>query len=183
MEPRRFDTMARSLATPKSRRGLLAGIGLLAAEFLGNTSASAQPSTCPPGTQPDKKAGGCRCAAGRDGCPLGCADLKRDPLNCGRCSNACPRGAVCRKGRCECPPGGCTPESGDCDLYSANGGACYTTETTSVCCADQEAICFTNGSTQDRCCRLNGLACQTDTDCCSAVAGDGRCNNGRCSNF
>ncbi len=45
------------------------------------------------------------CPAGQDQCDGYCADLKRDPNNCGRCGRVCENGR-CLKGKCSaCPVG------------------------------------------------------------------------------
>src|SRR5947209_2420832 len=38
-------------------------------------------------------------------CDGGCADLKTDPANCGKCGKTCPMGAMCVQGSCQCPSG------------------------------------------------------------------------------
>lgn len=45
------------------------------------------------------------CATGQTECPLGCAELPSDPMNCGACGNQCETGRVCSGGTCvaSCP--------------------------------------------------------------------------------
>jgi hypothetical protein len=38
-------------------------------------------------------------------CGGGCADLKTDPNDCGKCGKACPMNAMCVQGSCQCPAG------------------------------------------------------------------------------
>ena len=106
MEPRSFDALTRSLASSKSRRGLLAGIGAL---VLGARGASATVSPCPYPGQTLNKKGDCSCPAGLgDICPgIGCTNRKKDPSNCGSCGTVCSADATCVKGECTCPAGGC----------------------------------------------------------------------------
>lgn len=50
--------------------------------------------------------GGARDAASEAACTSmcngACADLKTDVANCGKCANACPMGATCVQGNCQC---------------------------------------------------------------------------------
>ena len=103
MDPGRFDALTRSLATPKSRRGFLAGTVAFAAAAASGLRGGAQ-NGCPPGQTPNRK-GDCSCPAGTDPCPNGCFDRRRDVNNCGSCGNVCATGAVCVKGECRCPSG------------------------------------------------------------------------------
>lgn len=132
MDPRRFDSFTQSLATAKTRRGLLGGIVALVA---GVRAASAQDG-CPPGQTRNRK-GECRCPSGTDACPDGCFDTKSDPNNCGACGNQCSFGAECRKGECrgnesggsdgcrsdkDCGPGFvCYEEIGACSPSESTG--------------------------------------------------------------
>jgi hypothetical protein len=102
MDPRSFDTLARSLARPHSRRGLLGAALALAAGAFAHQATDAQ-SICPPGQSPNKK-GDCFCPPGTDACPDGCFDLDRDTANCGACGQGC-FGGTCKKGECRCPSG------------------------------------------------------------------------------
>ncbi len=100
VDPRRFDLLTQSLASSRTRRGLLGG---LAALFAGVRSASGQ-DDCPAG-QTRNKTGDCNCPAGTDSCPDVCYNLKSDPGHCGSCNNTCLRGEICTKGKCRCPSG------------------------------------------------------------------------------
>lgn len=114
MDDRHFDSLARSLAAPKSRRGFLAALGALVtgANAAGLTSAQ---SACPPGQTANRK-GDCSCPPGTAACPTGCFDHRTDPANCGACGSICLPGQVCRKGACACPDGRQpSPDSGCLD--------------------------------------------------------------------
>jgi hypothetical protein len=102
MDPRRFDSLTRALAEPKTRRGLLATFGAFAAGALGAHVGRAQ-NGCPPGQTLNRK-GECHCPPGTDACPDGCFDLRKDLANCGECGQGC-FGGECRKGECRCPDG------------------------------------------------------------------------------
>ena len=86
VDPRRFDLLTQSLASSRTRRGLL---GRLAALVAGVRSASAQDD----------------CPAGTDSCPDGCYNLKSDSGHCGSCNNTCLRGEIRTKGKCRCLSG------------------------------------------------------------------------------
>lgn len=122
MDQRRFDAVARSLAAPRTRRGLL---GSLAALVVGVRAGAAQDG-CPPGQTKNKK-GQCNCPAGTTPCPDGCYNTKNNPSNCGACGNACLPGQICQKGECRCP-GGAKP-----DRVNGCGAASTTTTTLPPC--------------------------------------------------
>ena len=124
MEPRRFDRLAQSLATARTRRGLLGGI----VAFAASVRAASATLDCPPGQSRNRK-GECRCPPGTDACPGGCFDKLHDLDNCGSCGNLCPSGATCTKGTCRCPYGTevCRDQCTDPALYqydSFNCGGC-----------------------------------------------------------
>ena len=166
MDDRRFDALTRSLAAPKTRRGLLGGLLAFAAGALG---ASAQ--GCPPGQTANRK-GDCSCPPGTDACPDGCFNKKTDPNNCGGCGRTC-IGGECRKGECRCPSGSVLCD-GVCRAQSSfaddpdNCGGC------GVSCADG------NACTTDIC---SGGACQNTPNtavCTTAEGAAGTCANGGC---
>jgi hypothetical protein len=65
-----------------------------------------------------------------------CADVRTDPINCGRCNTRCAGGSVCREGRCGCPDGfincggACVDpmndanNCGSCRISCGEGGTC-----------------------------------------------------------
>ena len=127
MDPRTFDSFARSLAEPKTRRGLLGGIvaiavGVRAAGQPGPASAQEE---CPLGQTRNRK-DECRCPAGTDACPDGCYNLRRDPDHCGSCDQSCGDAGICVKGECRCAPDADICPSGCTDVGSDpnNCGSC-----------------------------------------------------------
>lgn len=97
-------------------------------------------------------------------------DFQTDRNNCGGCGIICSEGQQCIEGICA-----------DCGYLNANGGACYVTETTSVCCADPMAICHNNYTPRGpQCCRPVGLACASHADCCESSFSRGCLPSGVC---
>jgi hypothetical protein len=180
MDDRRFDVLARSFAAPRSRRGLLAGVGAAAIAALGRRTAVAQ-DACPTGQTRNRK-GECRCPPGTDACLGGCSDRRTDPANCGSCGNVCPDGAICRKGECRCPSGtvacadgtcapagdpldcGCAHERCPLNEHCGDGfcqcGDWGETAAPSTCCADGSTQCIDGDGTQPRFFRAD--ACDAD---------------------
>jgi hypothetical protein len=55
-----------------------------------------------------------------------CVQIQSDPGNCGACGNACPTGAACSNGTCQCPSGqtSCNGACIDTTTDTANCGGC-----------------------------------------------------------
>jgi hypothetical protein len=132
MDQGRFDSLTRSLATGKTRRGFLGGLVALAS---GVRAASAQ-TACPTGQTRDRK-GECHCPPGTDACSDGCFDKKHDPNHCGACGTVCLSGEVCQKGECTCPRGAtcCPPGLTNCN------DACVDLETDVDHCSACNTLC------------------------------------------
>jgi len=174
MDPTRFDAIARNLAAPQTRRGLLGG---LVALVVGARAASAQ-TACPPGQIRNTK-GQCTCPAGTDACADGCFNKKTDLANCGRCGQACLSGEICQKGECKCPRGatcGCLPGQVSCngtctnlDDFRSDGDNCGA-------CGN---VCGTGGD-DCRIPRCDEGVCVTDPRDCE----DGNpCTSNHCNGF
>ena len=179
MDDRRFDALARSLAAPKTRRGVLGGLVAFAAGALG---ASAKP--CPPGHTRNKK-GDCSCPPATDACPDGCYDLKRDVNNCGACGRTC-IGGTCKKGECLCPAGtvlcdgicrsqasfAADPDNcGGCGISCDDGDACTTDTCSGGICQHTPVSCDDNNAcTTDTCnpvlgCQHQAISCDDSNPC------------------
>jgi hypothetical protein len=186
MDPTRFDTLTRSLAAPRTRRGL---VGAVAALAIGVRAASAQ-AACPPGQTANRK-GDCSCPPGTDACPDGCYDQKRDLYNCGRCGRTC-IGGECRKGECRCPAGsvlcagvcrslasfGDDPENcGGCGISCDDGDACTTDTCSGGTCVHTPLSCDDgNACTTDTCDPRIGCVHTPNLDTCTAENGaPGKC--------
>jgi hypothetical protein len=92
MHADRFDTLAKYLATPTTRRATLgaAAGGLLSVRGLGRAAPVA------------RAAQGATCAAsGLTDCGGLCVNLTTDALNCGTCGLECAYGEVCGDGLCQ----------------------------------------------------------------------------------
>jgi len=81
---------------------------------------------------PPQDSGGCAAM-----CSNQCTDLKTDNANCGKCGNACPSGATCVQGNCQCSATStkCGAVCVDAKTDNANCGKCG-----NVCGNDAGAI-------------------------------------------
>src|SRR5262249_2434996 len=94
-----------------------------------------------------------------DGCE---ADIARDAANCGSCGAACPLGASCVKGACQCPAG-----PFDCDANPLNGCEAGTQVDPSNCGACGKS-CGANQA-----CAGGACACTPGFDDCNHDPDDG----------
>jgi hypothetical protein len=109
-----FEALARTLASPRSRRGVLGSIaaGSVAALIPAVAQAADGPAS----------QGRCK-HSGKTAC---CVNTASDAGNCGACGNACPPGRICTNGHCDCPsgldqcPSGCISTASD----NLNCGSC-----------------------------------------------------------
>ncbi len=167
MDAERFDTLARSLKTPHTRRGLtryLGGIALGPLALLGLAETGAKRKKKKKKKRPTSSVIYVPVPAGD--CPDGfrtcngvCRDLLSDSNNCGRCGRSCgthsTEGQVndprpCCQGRCllagdccldsDCPPGDICTTSGEC---VTGAGTC---DATLNSCPDAKAFqCHKDG--------------------------------------
>jgi hypothetical protein len=177
MDESRFDALARSWGTTRSRRAAaraLAG-GALAA-LLGRAEGVAA----------------ARCRADRDCrgafqkcCNRRCVDTSADPQNCGRCNHTCDEDEVCRNGACQstCPTGQvrcgrrreCTNLATDPQNCGRCGKECLPNET----CGRGECKCSgarcAEGPIGPQCCTDGASCCPgRPTGCCPR---EGVCTN------
>jgi hypothetical protein len=137
MDGSRFDQIARTFASQRSRRGVIGGLAGLAAGLIGATRAGAV--TCPPGqylgsanrclclkTGRPPVGGSCgSCSVGLINCGGNCVDLNTDADNCGVCSLQCSEGQVCLSGTCcSLVNGPCQSNDDCCNNGFCNRGTC-----------------------------------------------------------
>jgi glucosylceramidase len=122
------------------------------------------------------------CSAGQMRCGDSCADVLRDPSNCGGCGIPCSNGQACSNGTCACQSGlfcngACVSSDaahcGDCTTTCSTDQVCSNNQCTSSCAAGQ-MLCgtgcvVTNGS--------DALNCGTCGHACTATQ---RCDTGTC---
>ena len=75
-----------------------------------------------------------------DFCPVGCADLKNDPLNCGTCAKKCDPNESCSSGACTCAAPNITCNN-----------ACFPNHTAEHCGSCQKACVGAEDCTNDVC--------------------------------
>ena len=182
MDPRRFDSLARSLAVSKTRRGLFGSVAALAAGALGLRAAGAQVS--------QRQCGNVVCASNPAGCAPGCVccvysngnSRCRPPGQCSPGQAACPadrpfvdpaRGCVQCLNANQCPA-----PAGECTFAACVDGVCISTEgedgaacpggvcVGGVCC--DSGIGVPRGG--EECDALNGgICCSGATKCCGGA--------------
>ncbi|MDP8999821.1 MAG: hypothetical protein M3O46_06895 [Myxococcota bacterium] len=85
----------------------------------------------------DGPSDGPACEGGLTFCGGGCVDTKKDPSNCGQCTNTCGSTFVCAGGQCLCPLGGgqavCNNTCVNISTDPSNCGACGHSCQGSVC--------------------------------------------------
>lgn len=193
MDDRRFDGIARLVATGIGRRRVVAGLAgmLLAGMFFPNPALA---SCKNPRQRCDQnqdccahakcKGGRCACKNGFDDCGNDCVKTDTDENNCGRCNRRCGAGETCRNGSCagpcggrtctateECLAGVCTTPPGGC---AVGANLCTDGPVASSFCGGPSALCFctrtTEGATVCGDEVTPGAACgqcQTSADCAS----------------
>lgn len=167
MDAVQFDTLARSLTSPRSRRGALAAVvgSALGAAALTETEAKKKP--CPPCKK--RKKGKCKanlpdgtgCAGGS--CQSGgCVATTTPPPPPPVCTPSCTNGRTCQAGVCVCPTG-----KKDCE------GLCI--PIAERCCYGESIYCY--GNNMETCCYPPAICCFGV--CCANTDGTSRCCNGK----
>jgi hypothetical protein len=181
----RFDTLTRSLAAPKTRRGLLGSLAALGAGLLGaraTEQADAQVSQLSCGNQ--------FCASNPGGCKSGCVCcVYTNPVTNRVINSRCRPPGTCAPGTAVCPPGQIPDASGGCaaptttttttaapgQTCPVGAGTCGGGSGVVYCRDDLRCSCETT-TAGDTVCRHgpSGVCfdCATDADC-AAVRGPG----------
>ena len=152
MDPRRFDAIARGLAAPKTRRGVLGSLAALGAGFLGARAADAQVTQA--------QCGNVVCASTPGVCKPGCV-----------CCVYANGNSRCR------PPGTCsgtvvsptTTTTPAPTTTTTRAPTTTTTTTTTVAPTTTTTTTTTAGPT----CAAELERCRVDGDCCSGCCQDG----------
>lgn len=140
MDPDRFDTLARKVATGTSRRRVVTGIVAgLAAPRLPGLAGDVGAATCKKTGKPcDRNSdccdhaecpgNKCRCKKGFKDCNRKCYNLDTDEKHCGRCDTKCGAGERCCDGDCvdlDTDDGNCGSCGNPCaDTEGCVGGTC-----------------------------------------------------------
>lgn len=172
LSDRWFEGLTRTLAVPRSRRGILGGIA--AGSVVALIPAVAQAGTDPATPGVCKKSGETSC----------CVNTSNDAGNCGACGNACPPGQVCTSGVCGCPPGLTQCGSlcisvgsdnlncGSCGNVCPPGSACMGGRCQSCLCGS--VVCTASDQ-----CHVPGVCNPTTGQCSNPAAPDGTpCSTG-----
>lgn len=96
--------------------------GSAGASGMGGAADCTSSDQCTMGRECDPT-GKCVCPAGLSACGDACADLAKDPLNCGSCGNAC--GGLCVDKACDDPVGLAAGASSTCAVLSSGDVYCW----------------------------------------------------------
>ena len=134
MNPRRFDSLTRTLATPKTRRGLLGSLAAVAAGLLGARATDAQVTQA--------QCGNVTCVTNPGVCKPGCVCCVY-----GNGNSRCRPPGTCSPGTVTCPPGQVVGPSGGCVApLGAFGAACAaSSDCASGVCACHRRDCVGGG--------------------------------------
>ena len=166
-----FDALTRSLAAPRTRRGLLGTIAAFGAGLLGAKSADAQVSQA--------QCGNVTCRTNPARCNAGCVCC-----DYGNGNSRCRPPGTCSPGVVLCPPGQVLGPSGVCAAPTTTTTAApcppFTSPCGDACCTDITGVsCDENGCCQtrlrDRRFPAQG-SCTAEVPCCSGRL----CQSGRC---
>lgn len=166
-----FETMSRTLAAPRSRRSMLAGIAVGSVAAMVPVSADATDPANP---------GRCK----KEGTTACCVDLESDPANCGACGNACLAGQICNNGTCGCPAGLVLCGTQCLNALSDNqncGGCGHACPPGTVCLQGTSVVSCPVGETNCGGQCSNTLSDPLNCGSCGHVCSAGfKCSNGAC---
>jgi hypothetical protein len=197
MDGRRFDEIAKSLASQTSRRavvrtvaaGFVAGLsGVLGRPRAARGAVSALlGEACTTGKDCSGLSGVICCGANlANGTKGKCVDVETDPNNCGNCGVTCEPGKICTKGAvtgrcCVLEYGACKRESDCCKNNMCCEGTCVYDQDASANCG----VCGRACKQGEACCNYDCVNLQRDPDHCGTCKNEcppekSGCCNGRC---
>jgi hypothetical protein len=182
MDGRRFDEIAKSLASQTTRRAVVrtvvAGVVAGLSGVLGRSreARGAVPALLGEACTTGKDCSGLPfvvcCGASATGTKGKCVDIETDPNNCGRCGEVCEAGKVCTKGAvtgrcCVLEYGACQRESDCCKNNMCCEGTCVYDQDASANCG----VCGRACKQGEACCNYDCVNLQRDFEHC------GTCKN------
>lgn len=175
MDDRRFDSLARSLAAPQTRRALIGALAAFGAGVLGSRAAVAQVTQVQCGNK--------ICASNPGVCNPGCVCCVYPNGN-----SRCRPPGTCAPGTAVCPPGQVLDPSGVCVTptttttpapcgpgYDLVNGTCFRIPIDFNCGASCYAFGSAYSSPNYLCGNSDGQVCSSDAQCPAGQACNGLC--------